>query len=194
MDDERFEVRRGPELERHDPEVDGPYWTAGRIGLTALVLSIVLFWAWAFSGLVNFPWAPSEVNVDEMGDQVLVTRADAACEVAQDRIDVLPRANTVGSPAERADLVVLGNEIIVELLRELRTLTADNADDQFSYDEWLDDWDIYLSDRERHVERLRTEGDVRFRLTDVGTQHLTNGIDGFARVNDMDNCEVPRDL
>ncbi len=171
---------------------DETYWTFGRIAAAAVAASLVVFWLaiWGYALLSD----EIDQNPDELTDQTYVARADAACQAAKQEIDSLGSPLEVTSPAERADLLDQSNPVVARLVRRLNVIEVDNPTDRDLVDDWIDDWESYLADRERHVERLRTEGDVRFLVTTVGSSHVTVRIDGFARVNDMNNCEIPLDL
>ena len=171
---------------------DERYWTFGRIAATAIAASLVVFWLsiWGYALLSD----EIDQNPDELKDQTYVARADAACLAAKQQIDALGSPLKVNSPDERADLLEKSNPLVAALVRQLNVIEVDNQPDRVLIDDWIVDWESYVADRERHVDRLRTEGDVRFLVTRVGASHVTVRIDGFARVNDMNNCEIPLDL
>ena len=66
---------------------------------------------------------------------------------------------------------------------------------------WLADWRTYIADREGHARRLRAadettpDRELRFLLVDMteGSTY-TERMDGFARLNDMDACQIPGDV
>ena len=170
----------------------------------AFVVGSFVFWGWAFS-----PWARSE-NPDRLDDRGFAAWADQRCAQARAAIDALPTARQAASRAERADQVDRGTDEVESLVADLRlraqtslasTTAGEGAPDSVLVSAWLDDWDTYISDRRSHSDRLRTAGDdtsdreLRFLLVDMteGSTY-TERMDGFARLNDMDSCQIPGDV
>ena len=122
----------------------------------------------------------------------------------------LPTARQAASRAERADQVDRGTDEVESLVDALRLRAEASLSDSTDSDgppdaelvgAWLADWDVYVSDRRSHSDRLRTAGedtpdrDLRFLLVDMteGSTY-TERMDGFSRLNNMDNCQVPGDV
>ncbi|MCY3616028.1 MAG: hypothetical protein F4Z00_05460 [Acidimicrobiaceae bacterium] len=163
-----------------------------------------VFWAWAFS-----PWARTE-NPGRLDDRSFVGWADQRCARAQTAIDALPTARQAASRAERADQVDRATDEVEALVADIRlraeaslsvSTESDGPPDTELVAAWLEDWDVYISDRRSHSERLRTasedtpDRELRFLLLDLteGSTY-TERMDGFARLNNMDNCQVPGDV
>ena len=192
----------GREDPRHPPR--GWLRRAGRWLGGAFVVGSFVFWAWAFS-----PWARSE-NPARLDDRAFAAWADQRCVQAQAAIDGLPTARQAQSRIERADQVDEGTAEVESLVDDLRrtaesSLSAEpegsGAGDADLVSSWLDDWDTYISDRRGHAERLRSASDdtpdreLRFLLVDmVEGSTYTERMDGFARLNDMDACQIPGDV
>ena len=174
-------------------------WLAG-----LFVVGSFVFWAWAFS-----PWARTE-NPARLDDRDFAQWADQRCAQAQTAIAALPTARQAASRAERADQVDRGTDEVEMLVVDLRlraeaslaeSTEADGPPDASLVRDWLADWDVYVSDRRGHATRLRTAGDdtpdreLRFLLVDMteGSTY-TERMDGFSRLNNMDNCQVPGDV
>ena len=51
-----------------------------------------------------------------------------------------------------------------------------------------------MEDRVTHAERLRQGEDARFLNTEADGIFIAERMNGFARVNNMDSCQVPGDL
>jgi hypothetical protein len=168
------------------------------------VVGSFVFWAWAFS-----PWARTE-NPGRLDDRSFVGWTDQRCAEAQAAIDDLPSPREAESRAERADQVDRGTDEVEALVTDIRlraeaslpALTdSEGPPDAELVDAWLEDWDVYISDRRSHAERLRTADDdtpdreLRFLLVDMteGSTY-TERMDGFARLNNMDNCQIPGDI
>ena len=162
------------------------------------------FWAWAFS-----PWARTE-NPGRLDDRDFAAWADQRCEQAHAAIDGLPTARQAQSHAERAEQVDRGTAFVESLVADLRRSAGDTLSavsesngppDVELAQAWLDDWDTYIADRRDHAARLRAadedtpDRELRFLLVDMteGSTY-TERMDGFARLNDMDACQIPGDV
>ena len=174
-------------------------WLAG-----LFVVGSFVFWAWAFS-----PWARTE-NPARLDDRDFAQWADQRCAQAQTAIAALPTARQAASRAERADQVDQATDEVESLVDDLRlraeaslaeSTEGDGPPDAALVRDWLADWDVYVSDRRNHSDRLRTadedtpDRELRFLLVDMteGSTY-TERMDGFSRLNDMDNCQVPGDV
>ena len=168
------------------------------------VVGSFVFWAWAFS-----PWARTE-NPGRLDDRSFVAWADQRCAQAQAVINTLPTARQAASRQERADQVDRGTDEVESLVADIRlraetslsvSTDGNGPPDADLVAAWLEDWDVHVSDRRNHSERLRTadedtpDRELRFLLLDLteGSTY-TERMDGFARLNDMDNCQVPGDV
>ena len=168
------------------------------------VAASFVFWAWAFS-----PWARTE-NPGRLDDRDFVRWADQRCAQTQAAIDALPSSRQATSRAERAGQVDRGTDEVEALAAGLRlraetslsvSTEGNGPPDAALVDDWLADWDVYISDRRSHSARLRTadedtpDRELRFLLVDMteGSTY-TERMDGFARLNDMDSCQVPGDV
>ena len=82
-----------------------------------------------------------------------------------------------------------------------RDTLNDGPSDAALVHSWLGDWDTYLADRYAHVNKLRNadedtpDQDLRFLVSDITAGGVyTTRMDGFARLNNMDACQVPGDI
>ncbi len=174
-------------------------WLAG-----LFVAGSFVFWAWAFS-----PWARTE-NPARLDDRDFAQWADQRCAATQTAIAAVPTARQAASRAERAEQVDTATDEVEMLVADLRrrietSLAAPVAEggptDAALLRDWLADWDVYVADRHSHATRLRTADDdtgdreLRFLLVDMteGSTY-TERMDGFSRLNNMDNCQVPGDV
>ncbi|MCY4069422.1 MAG: hypothetical protein OXE79_10020 [Acidimicrobiaceae bacterium] len=186
------------------PRKVGGWRLAGRWLAGLFIAGSFVFWAWAFS-----PWARSE-NPARIDDRDFAAWADQRCAQAQEVIDALPSARQAASRAQRADHIDLGSNAVASLVTDLRrraevSLTAvtdsEGPADTELVGDWLADWDVYVADRRNHVVKLRTasedtpDRELRFLLLDMteGSTY-TERMNGFARLNEMDNCQVPGDV
>ena len=174
-------------------------WLAG-----LFVVGSFVFWAWAFS-----PWARTE-NPARLDDRDFAQWADQRCGEAQTAIAAMPTARQAASRAERADQVDRSTDEVEMLVADLRSRAdaslsestgGEGPPDAALVRDWLADWDVYVSDRRSHSTKLRTADDdtpdreLRFLLVDMteGSTY-TERMDGFARLNNMDNCQIPGDV
>ena len=202
----------GPPPTDPDGAGDGPAPSPGRRRLRLagkwlgglFVVGSFVFWAWAFS-----PWARTE-NPGRLDDRSFVAWADERCARAQEAINALPTARQAASRQERAEQVDRGTDEVESLVADIRlraetslsvSTDGNGPPDADLVAAWLEDWDVHVSDRRGHSERLRTadedtpDRELRFLLLDLteGSTY-TERMDGFARLNDMDNCQVPGDV
>ena len=181
-----------------------PWRIIGRWLAATFIVGSFAFWAWAFS-----PWARSE-NPARLDDRDFASRAEERCGRVRAVIDALPTARQAQSRAERAGQVDMGTaevESMVEDLRGMAESSLTQASDGSGPSDtelvaaWLDDWQTYIADRRNHAERLLSaseatpDRDLRFLLVDMteGSTY-TERMDGFARLNDMDACQIPGDV
>ncbi|MXW98143.1 MAG: hypothetical protein F4Y05_09090 [Acidimicrobiaceae bacterium] len=168
------------------------------------IVGSFVFWAWAFS-----PWARTE-NPARLDNRGFAQWADQRCAEAQTVIAALPTARQADSRAERAEQVDQGTDEVEALVDDLRlraqaslsdSTDGDGPPDAALVGDWLADWDVYVLDRRNHSDRLRTadedtpDRELRFLLVDMteGSTY-TERMDGFSRLNNMDNCQVPGDV
>lgn len=161
-----------------------------RIAATLFVLASLAFWIYAFSPLARERY----VAVDGISDLAYRDQIELRCADAVTRIAELPSARSAASPKERANNLEVVNAELLSMMSEIGGLSSTVDDDLRLVGLWRDDWDIYLADRNAHVERLRTEGDVRFLNTEADGIFIASRMNGFARRNHLDSCETPGDL
>lgn len=164
----------------------------GRIAAAATLAVIAGFWIWAFS-----PWRPDS-NVDRLSDDTYVDLAIPICQDMLDRLAALPSGRDADSPQQRAEQLVEANLVVADTVDRLRAAITGPPDDVDLLTRWIADWELYLGDRDHHVERLEGAGpgdDTRFRLTEIpGGRGVDARIDGFATVNGMEECFTPGDV
>lgn len=161
-----------------------------RLLATVFILVAIAFWIFAFS-----PWARQIFQApDQIADETYVANIEATCAATVAQLDALPSARSADGPIERADIVEDSNVALNALTLELAMLEGGTEDDRRLVNLWLQDWGILIGDRQTHVERLRTEGDVRFLNSEVDGIFVAERMNGFARVNDILSCLPPGDL
>lgn len=168
------------------------------------VLSTFAFWLWAFS-----PWARRE-NPARLDDRAFAAWADERCSQSQAAIDALPSPRQVQSHQQRAEHIGEGSDEIEGLLADLHSAAArdlasqtlgEGPPDAVLVEAWFDDWDVYVSDRRAHEAKLREadedtpDRELWFLMSDAMSGGVyTERMDGFARLNDMDACQIPGDV
>jgi len=179
----------------HD-ELEGPYWNKTRLALSVVVILIVAMWVWIYL------FAP-RTNPDRLADRAFVAQAESICAPFSAEILALPRGNTATTPTSRARQVETGTNITRSMVDALEVAAAslEDPDDIKILEAWFEDWQAYLVDREAHVVKLDSAGpdtsarDLAFTLTERASGGIyTRRIDGLANVNDMESCQVPRDV
>ena len=117
------------------------------------------------------------------------------CSQALDEISLLPLAKESRTPADRADVIAQGTQVLEKMKTNLIKLPLDSEKDKFNTVSWLSDWDTYLEDRRNHVKRLRELGDIQPLLTATDNgKSVMERMNGFARVNDLESCIDPGDF
>ncbi|MEE9416830.1 MAG: hypothetical protein V3V01_16230 [Acidimicrobiales bacterium] len=167
-----------------------PFWTKARIVVTIIMVGIVAFWIYGLG-----PWRPL-TNPDSLDDRTYATTAEAICAVAAEDINALPQAASATSTGGRADTIEEANGFLTRMLLGMQAERHpdETEHDKVILDKWLGDWNTLLDDRVVHVERLRTEGDIRFEVTQVGSSSVASRVNGLALVNGMPSCGLPTDL
>lgn len=195
----------------------------GRYLATVFVASTFVFWIWAFT-----PWARKE-NPAKLDDTSFTEWANERCEQAQTMINALPSARQAGTIQKRAKHVEEATRHTADLVRDIHARSqslsqekslpgsasaegeiaekgaegevVEGLSDAALVRLWLEDWNVYLSDRQAHVERLNNatadtaDRDLRFLISDVVAGGIyTRRMDGFARLNNMPACQIPGDI
>lgn len=180
----------------HD-EIDEPrYWGPSRIGLSVVVVAIVAMWVWIYF------FAP-RTNPDRLTTREFSVAAEEICAPAQALVNEIPLGSSVSTPQARAEQVVIGTDITIDMVAELRRAaeTVTDESDLEILTAWFVDWDVYIGDRQAHIAKLSEAApdasprDLAFTLSAIGEGGIyTRRIDGLANVNDMTSCTVPGDI
>lgn len=178
----------------HSAELDGELPPRSKVALVATLLGVaVLVGGWIY---ILFVYDPG-LMIDELSDRTFPTQAEVVCAAAKEQLAELPPAELATSADERADVVERTNVILNTMVTDLRTIAPTTpARDAEAVPEWLDDWQVYLGNRERYVENLRLDDEARFLESTKGsdTKGITRAINSFAQVNRMMSCTTPADL
>ncbi|HYF45171.1 MAG TPA: hypothetical protein VD926_03105 [Acidimicrobiales bacterium] len=165
-----------------------------RLGLAFAVLVVVASAGmWVYLFFIADPDVPARLEDDAFAEE-----GQAICESAVARIDELPNARDAESPEDRAPVVEEANGILRGMVEELRAAAPTEGSDGRITRLWLEDWDTYLGDRTAYAEALSEGEDAELLVTprseEEGGGQITETIDHFAQINDMEDCVVPGDV
>jgi len=153
-------------------------------------LGLAGFWIWAFSPL------PARGHPDNLDIPEFSVPAEQTCQIAKDNLDALPKIWTIDEPRQLGEQVTLASRILRPMVAGLRSLSAviiDPEDAQI-VDIWLDDWEIYLNDRQRFETKLNQGERAVFTYTARDGVRIADMVDRFAEVNSMAACSTPTDI
>jgi hypothetical protein len=162
--------------------------TLGGVAVLVLVVALTAMWAYALFGRPEVP--------GRLDDAAFRAAAEQTCARARAALDEVPRSFTARTAAERADLVVRGTDILSTMIDELAAQAPTTEPGRAVVTEWLADWRTYLDDRRDYADRLRTDPDARFYVSqsDRDKRQITAAVDRLANVNQMTSCTVPDDV
>ena len=95
----------------------------------AAVAGIIGLWAYAFF------FAPSG-NPDRVENEAWLEKADTICSQALDEMDLLPLAKESKTPADRAELIAQGTQVLEKMKASLAGLPLNSEKDNFNTDSW----------------------------------------------------------
>jgi hypothetical protein len=164
--------------------------TSAKVQVTLLVVNVA-FWTallgWTLAGDHGAP-------PDRLTDPAFAAAAEPICAEAVTRIDALGLPTEVESPQERAELVEAENVLLLAMVADLEALPRPAGEEGEWVDTWLVDWNAHIADRQAWADDLEVGDDHVFIETARGNEHVSNVIDNFADVNDMDSCATPGDV
>ena len=165
-------------------------WTLGKIAVVVCVVGLTAMWAYALSGVAGNDVA------GRLDDRSFGPTANPVCAAAKADIDALPRSFQTPEPGDRADVVDQGTARLRIMVDELRALPRPSGPDGDMIEQWLDDWETYLANRDDYTARLRVDRNARFYVTqrEADKRQITLGLDRFAAINKMADCTTPDDV
>lgn len=166
-----------------------------RPGVVLAVISaaVVLgMWAWVLGYHLSGTWR--DETPGRLGNTTFPTLAEPVCAEAAAQLGDLPPAWTTETPAERAAAVEGSVAVLQDMVAELRAVPTGGEDTAVA--EWLADWETFIADRADYAERLRSDPEARFYVTqsERDRRQITLAIDRFANTNRMPSCVTPADL
>jgi len=153
-------------------------------------LVMAIFWIWAFANRDSVP------HPDEFDDPIFVEAAESLCAERQAAIAEIPLATRAKDPIERAGLIDEGTEQLELMLAELAALKLPtDPKGAIGVPLWLDDYQLYISDRERYVAILETGEDPPFLISaNADGARVTDVLGTYAEVNNMISCSPSGDV
>lgn len=177
-----------------------------RIVVGGAVLASFGIWAYAYSGAADRP-PPDELDstrarldaeaAGEAYEELPATaaygaRASAICEQA---MSTLPDARVATSGPERAEQLRSANQILEDMIEQLRGLPVATERDDELRDLWLDDWQVLIGDRYRYADAVQVDPAAVFTVSGVAeNEGLERRLTRFARTNLMLACGAPADV
>ena len=194
-EDDQIAAAALPEWEATESEDDDPIrrWRPTYLLIVVGFLAMAGFWIWAFS---PFPTRGHPDTLDTSDGKAFTANAEARCAATMERLDALPRDLDIDNPEQLAEQVASGTELLVPLVADLRNLarSISDPDEARIVNLWLDDWNIYIADRQSLVAKLRQGERAEFTYTARDGVQIARIADRFAQVNDMTSCETPKDI
>lgn len=149
------------------------------------------FGVWIYALFIYDPG----LMIDELADTTFPEAAEEICHQARVEIEQLPTAEQTPTPAERADVVDQANDSLRRMTEQLRAaVPAEQTRINDGIRQWVDDWDVFIADRQEYADDLRSDPDRRFTETLKADRQISRAIDAFAQVNRMESCTVPGDV
>lgn len=163
--------------------------TPVRVVLALVVLAMVAMWVYALG-----PWARQDPP-GRLDDPAFTVEAEPVCAATDDALSELPQAYETETPEARADAVDQTNVLLAAMVTDLRTFAPTTGEDGRRVNQWLDDWQTYIGDRNELADELHKGRDARLHETAKADNHISEAIDFFAvTANDMPSCTTPHDL
>lgn len=173
---------RAEPAETDDDEAQGStvFRTLGVIA----VLCMAAFWIYVFAN------GDSIEHPDEFDDPAFVASAETICAKYQSAIAELPGATSATGPVERSVLVAQGTAELERMVAELAQLELPtDPKGASSFPQWLEDYDLYISDRETWTAQLAAGEDEAFLLSaNAQGGRVTDLLTTYAEVNEMPSC------
>lgn len=161
------------------------------LGVATLVASFGI-WGYAFSKQLSddLPDPPDLLN-----DLAWAEEAEQVCARTLSTVEAMPGALDAADEVERADQLVATTAVFQQMVNELGDIPASTERDVEMTSGWLADWNILLTNRLDHAERLRSDPEAV--LTISGSpegERLDKRVTRFARTNNMMSCATPTDV
>jgi hypothetical protein len=162
-------------------------WTWPRIAAAVVVVGLIGFWVYIFASADDYHPA------GYLTDRTFPKAAEPVCAASMHQLDALPPAHSAKNADARADTVDRADDILRDMQRRLRTVVPHTKDAKY-IDQWIDDWSIFISDRDRYAAHLRKDPGAEYLVTQKYGSQISESLDNYADVNTMPSCDTPNDV
>ncbi len=165
---------------------------ATRVQLVVLVLNLV-FWG-AILGWTLLRDPSAYLPPDRLTDRALPLAAEDRCVDGRREIDDLGLPIVADTPVERAESIDAENEVLVDMVDDLADLDRPAGEQGDWVAIWIEDWRTHIEDRQRWADRVRAGDDGPFVERVRGNDQVSEVVDNFADVNEMESCATLEDV
>ncbi len=165
---------------------------ATRVQLVVLVLNLA-FWG-AILGWTLLRDPSAYLPPDRLTDRALPAAAEERCVDGRSEVDELGLPLVADTPVERAETIDAENEVLVDMVDDLAELDRPSGQQGTWIATWIDDWRTHIEDRQRWADRVRAGDDGPFIERVRGTDQVSEVVDNFATVNEMESCATLADV
>ena len=178
---------RAPQREEDEPLA--MTWTVGRVAGVVVMVIMIGFWAWIFTG------GPKQANPDRLDDRAFVDRTEQRCVGLLAGLKTLPNAADIHTAADRADVLDQATAKVAAMVKATEADAPRRGGDAKSLQGWFKDWHAYLGDRRDFARRLRKDPKAQFYVSESALKDTVDTtIETFSDVNDMPDCATPGDV
>ncbi|MDA2945114.1 MAG: hypothetical protein O2925_03525 [Actinomycetota bacterium] len=171
-----------------------PAWRRrlARSAVGAFLVGMIVLWTYVLF------LSPRE-GVNRFEDRQWAERAESICaDYADDRslLADYRRLDSGGSELirERADIIDRATDIVDAMVDELEADLPADAKGQAIVPMWIDEYRIYIDDRRRYTDELRTTGENLPFYETMSEVPISERLATFAADNEMATCSPPLDL
>lgn len=163
---------------------------AGLVG--AVVAASFGIWIYAYSGAAS----GDRPFTDLLDDPTFSDAANPICTATMEDLSELPNALEAESATERADHLDVANRLLYSMVDDLAAIDQAEASDRDRgmINQWLDEYRVFVDDRQRWAGELRRDPTARPTYTNLGTGRIETRLTWFAEVNNMAVCSTPEDI
>jgi hypothetical protein len=176
-----------------EPSLDAPddgerrSWSWPRIVAAVVAAGLILFWVYIFAV------ADNDHPAGYLTDRTFPKAAEPVCAASMRQLNALPPAHSAKNANVRADTIDRADGILRDMQRKLRAVVPHTTDARY-IDEWIDDWSIFISDRDQYAANLRKNPASEYLVTQKYGSQISVSLDNYADVNTMSSCDTPGDV
>jgi hypothetical protein len=175
------------------PDAPATGWSRGaKVQVVVLVVNVI-FWA-AILGWTLASGDEAYDPPDRLADRAFPVGAEPVCAATVAAIEDLGLPTEVATPLERAEMVDEENRLLRTMVDDLAALDRPEGEEGEWVSSWLADWRVHIDDRQAWADDLRAGDDHLFVETARAGDQVSNIVDNFAEVNDMESCVTTGDV